>query len=644
MTKRIKVIQGGTSAGKTFGIIPILINQAIENPNQEISIVAESIPHLRRGAMKDFIKIMKETNRWNPQNFNKTHLKYVFKNGSYIEFFSALDESSMRGARRNILYMNEANLINFESYYQLAMRTSGDIYIDFNPTSKFWAHEEVLGGDEAELIILTYKDNEGLHPNTVNMLEANRVKALTSEYWKNWCNVYLDGQLGMLEGVIFSNWSEISIIPDEAKLLGHAIDYGYTNDPTTCIALYKYNDEIILDEVIYRKGLLNSDISKLLKENNVFGEIYADSAEPKSIEELKRYGHSIFPCTKGADSIIYGINLLQEYKMLVTKRSYNLKDELNKYSWKKDREGNQLNYPQDAYNHCFIGDTLITTIDGLVPIRNIEPGMLVLTSKGFKPVLKRFNNGMRQVFNYSLQIDTNEVNLVSTNTHKIKTTLGWKEIQKLEQGFTLYQHKSSMEKHITCTREKSIIVKELQDYIEKFGNIIMEQYQKDITYITLMEIAQIIESKISILLKQNYILDLKVKSDLKTIQILQKSFTQKELKQQKSGISQMKEENGIKNTEKNLGLIENIEHLFVKFVQKNIQLDIQEFPNTAIKTVKLQHFEQGESWMEEVYDIMVDECHEYFANGILVHNCIDAVRYIAMQKLKHNSDSKLISF
>ena len=160
LSKRIRIVQGGTSASKTFGIIALLIDHSIKNPNTETSIISESIPHLRRGAIRDFKKIMELTKRWNPQSFNRSLLTYRFANGSSIEFFSADAEGKLRGARRDICYINEANNISFESYFQLAVRTRGHIYLDFNPTSKFWVHEELKQDDQAEWLILTYKDNE----------------------------------------------------------------------------------------------------------------------------------------------------------------------------------------------------------------------------------------------------------------------------------------------------------------------------------------------------------------------------------------------------------------------------------------------------------------------------------------------------
>ena len=351
LKKRKKVIQGGTSAGKTFGILPILIDRCIRTPYLETSVVSESIPHLRRGAMKDFLKIMIETGRYRDAQWNRSALKYTFTNGSYIEFFSVEQPDKLRGARRNVLYCNEANNIPFEAYNQLAIRTSGDIWIDFNPTANFWAHKEVANQPDADFITLTYLDNEALPQTIVDDIESARERAKTSEYWSNWWKVYGLGQVGSLEGVCIKEWQEIKL-PLEARLLCYGMDFGYSNDPTTLIALYKYNDAYIFDEVIYQKKLLNSDTSNLFKAHDINAVVYADSAEPKSIAELRNLGHKVLPCTKGKDSIVYGINLINQNKIHITSRSKNLIKELQSYTWMKDREGNTINKPIDAFNHC----------------------------------------------------------------------------------------------------------------------------------------------------------------------------------------------------------------------------------------------------------------------------------------------------
>lgn len=348
LKKRIKIVQGGTSAGKTFGIIPILIDKATKS-KLEISIVSESIPHLRRGALKDFIKIMQLTNRWIDPHFNKSLLKYTFANGSFIEFFSVDQPDKLRGARRDVLYINEANNVNFEAYQQLSIRTSKEVFIDYNPTHEFWAHTELIPDKDSEFIILTYKDNEALSESIVLEIEKAKEKAKTSDYWSNWWNVYGLGEIGSLEGVIFSNWKQIDSIPKDARLIGLGCDFGYTNDPTAIIEVYTWNGKRILNEICYRTQMVNGDIARTLPKNII---TYADSAEPKSIEEIKRTGVNIKGVTKGKDSINFGIQIMQNQEYLVTSKSVNLIKELRYYSWDSDKNGKVLNKPIDNFNHA----------------------------------------------------------------------------------------------------------------------------------------------------------------------------------------------------------------------------------------------------------------------------------------------------
>ncbi len=351
LKKRIKIIQGGTSAGKTFGILPILIHKAAETANLEISVVAESIPHLRRGALRDFLKIMRWTNRYVDDRYNKSHLRYDFANGSFIEFFSADDPSRLRGARRDILYINECNNVVFDAYNELAIRTKKEVYLDFNPANEFWVHTELKGENDADFIILTYRDNEGLDSGIVQQIEKNRLKATTSAYWANWWTVYGEGKIGQLQGAVFTNYSIIDKLPSEARLIGIGLDFGYSADPTAVIEIYRYNEKRILHERAYQTQMLNSDIAQVLPTDIM---IVADSAEPKSIDEIRRAKHGILikGATKGRDSINYGIDVMQRQEYLVTKSSTNLIKELRSYCWDTDKQGKRLNKPIDQYNHA----------------------------------------------------------------------------------------------------------------------------------------------------------------------------------------------------------------------------------------------------------------------------------------------------
>lgn len=342
LNKRVRVVQGGTSSSKTFSIIPLLIQYALQTPNSEISIVAESIPHLKRGAMRDFIKIMQWVNIYEDTNFNKSNLIYTFKNNSFIEFFSADQPDKLRGARRDVLFINEANNVTFEAYQQLSIRTKKFIYLDYNPTSEFWVHTELINQPNTSFVILTYKDNEALDPAIIREIESAKDKAATSTYWANWWRVYGMGELGSLEGVIFTNWKIIPNVPQDARLVGIGLDFGYTNDPTAAIEVYSYNGKRIVNELTYATGMLNSDIARALP---LRVPIYADSAEPKSIAEIRGFGHNIMGVTKGRDSITYGIDVMQRQEYLITAGSVNLIKELRQYCWDVDKNGKRLNQP-----------------------------------------------------------------------------------------------------------------------------------------------------------------------------------------------------------------------------------------------------------------------------------------------------------
>jgi len=361
LNSRIRIVKGGTSASKTISILALLINYAIKNRGKEISVVSESIPHLRRGALKDFLSILKGLNRYSDSQFNKSTLKYTFSSGSYIEFFSTDQSDKLRGARRTDLYINECNNVPFDAYTQLAVRTSGTIWLDYNPSNLFWVDKELIGKPDTDYITLTYKDNDALPESIVKEIEKAKEKAKTSTYWANWWKVYGLGEMGSLEGVCIPDWKEIDRLPEDARLLGYGMDFGYSVDPTTLIALYKWNDAYIYDEVLYKKGMLNRDISRFLTEQEIKETIVADSAEPKSIAELQGYGHSVYGVSKGRDSVVYGINLINQNEIYVTARSKNLKKELQGYVWAKDKDGNTLQKPTGEHPDCIDAARYILT-------------------------------------------------------------------------------------------------------------------------------------------------------------------------------------------------------------------------------------------------------------------------------------------
>lgn len=347
LRKRIRGVAGGTSAGKTISILQILIDRAQSDREPTLtSVVSESFPHLRRGAMRDFLNIMMEHGYFQDDAWSKTDYTYTFETGSKIEFFSADQPSKVRGPRRDRLYINEANNVPYEAFDQLEVRTKQEIWLDWNPTNEFYWYTDVAPSRDHDFVTLTYKDNEALDPQIVASIESHKAN-------KNWWQVYGLGQLGEVEGKIYTNWQIVDDIPHEARLERRGMDFGYTNDPTAIVDIYYYNGGYVLDEQLYRKGMHNKQIADFI--NNLpqpHTLVVADSAEPKSIDEIKLHGVAIVPADKGQGSIKRGIDYVQDQQISVTKRSVNLIREYRNYLWKTDRDGKIINEPEGGFDHC----------------------------------------------------------------------------------------------------------------------------------------------------------------------------------------------------------------------------------------------------------------------------------------------------
>lgn len=352
LKKRVRVLQGGSSGGKTVATLIQLIEYATANKGKLITIAAANYPHLRRGAMRDFKNILDENNLWNYYKIdhNKAESTFTFHNGSTIEFV-ALNEFTARGSRRDVLFVNEANLITFETFQQLEIRTKDFVIIDYNPTSEFWAHTELVGQrDDVDFIILTYKDNEALDEQIVKAIELRKSN-------KNWWRVYGMGEIGELEGLVYSGWEMIDGVPEEAELIGYGCDFGYTNDPTAIVCVYKHDGGYILDEICYKTGMFNQDIAELLMSHNLQSVLgVGDSSEPKSIAEIASKGLTIIGATKqsqqtGKTYNQWAISKIQEMKISYTGTSLNLQKEYLSYMWATDRTGKTLNLPQDGNDH-----------------------------------------------------------------------------------------------------------------------------------------------------------------------------------------------------------------------------------------------------------------------------------------------------
>lgn len=346
LTKRLRVIQGGTSASKTFSILAYLIHVAQTNDDLVISVVSESLPHLKLGAIRDFRNIMRARKYWRDDAW--TDKVYTFETGSLIEFFS-VDSDKAHGPRRDVLFLNEANNVSYDIYTQLETRTRQLVILDFNPTHEFWLYEQVMPYVDHDFLKLTYRDNEALEPAIVRSIESRRHNA---NYWR----VYGLGEIGTLEGQVYTNWHVLSgPVPEAARMERYGLDFGYTADPSALVAVYRWNKAFIVDEVAYQKGLSNKQLADIVNAQPGYDRqrtlVVADSAEPKSIDEIAAYGVAITGSSKGAGSVNQGIQLVQDQMVFYTPRSVNLIKEARNYTWRTDRDGKPLNVPTHEFSH-----------------------------------------------------------------------------------------------------------------------------------------------------------------------------------------------------------------------------------------------------------------------------------------------------
>lgn len=360
LNKRIRAIPGGTSASKTVSILLFLIASAQSDTTPTLtSIVAESFPFIRRGPMRDFLAILKEHNYFKDSHWDITNSTYTFETGSKIEFFSVDQPEKVRGARRDRLFINEANNVPFTAFEELEVRTKEFIFLDWNPSSTFWYYEEVKDKrNDVEELTLTYKDNEALSQEIIDSIEQRKNRL-------DWWRVYGLGLLGVIEGRIYRDWQIIDEIPFEARLERFGLDFGYSNDPTVIVAIYYHNGGYILDEVCYQKGLSNKQIADILLNQRKCLTV-ADSAEPKSIDEIRSYGVNIMPTTKGKDSVVQGIQMIQDQPIRITKHSLNGIKSNRNYMWSKDKDGRIINVPDHLWSD--FADAMRYGMTSLIPL------------------------------------------------------------------------------------------------------------------------------------------------------------------------------------------------------------------------------------------------------------------------------------
>jgi phage terminase large subunit len=347
-SKRITVQQGGTRSGKTYNIILWLIfHYSVNNKGSVITICRKTFPSLRASVMRDFFQILREHNIYLEEFHNKSSNEYHL-NGNLVEFISLDQPQKIRGRKRNLLFINEANELYYEDWQQLIFRTEGKVIIDYNPSETFhWIYDKVIPRDDCDFYQTTYLDNPFLNETIVSEIE--RLKDTDNDYWR----IYGLGERGTNRAAVFQ-YQIVDEVPEDADLVSTGLDFGFTNDPTAIVRIYKKGDNLYVKELLYKTNLTNTDISECLRGLGFSrqDEIWADSAEPKSIEELHRMGWNIKPAVKGADSVMAGIDVLKRHRIHLMRSDLNVIKEFQNYKWMDDKNGNLLNRPVDAFNHA----------------------------------------------------------------------------------------------------------------------------------------------------------------------------------------------------------------------------------------------------------------------------------------------------
>lgn len=372
-SRKICILQGGTRSGKSHSALQWLIVKALSEGGTAISVVRKSFPSMRISILRDFQNIMKELGIWNEDRWSTTAHIYIFDNDSYIEFMSIDNAEKRKGTSRDYLFVDECNELSREDYFQLFIRTKKKTIIAYNPSfgTNNYIFNEIQTHPEADLYISTFRDNPFLEQSIIDEIE--RLKEVNIEYYK----IYGLGQPGNNVGTIFSI-GLVDEIPEDAKFLAFGMDYGYSVDPTTLVTVSRKDNNLYLDELLFRTGMVTGDIINFLKSLDIErNEIFADSAEGRLIEEIYRSGFNIKPVKKGPDSIKMGIDLMMNYKLWVTKRSKNMIREFSEYVWAIDKNGNFENKPVDYSNHTI--DAVRYAVMETLSAKKINAGKYAIT-------------------------------------------------------------------------------------------------------------------------------------------------------------------------------------------------------------------------------------------------------------------------
>lgn len=656
---KITIDQGGTSSAKTYTILQVLADIAVLEKSKVITVVGQDIPNLKKGALRDFQSIVASSPYLQSQivNYHASDRTYYFRSGSLIEFNSYADEQDAKSGKRDYLFINEANGVPYMVYWQLAFRTRRHVWIDYNPTAKFWAHEKLLGEYNVSLIISDHRHNRFLSPEQHEEIESINDK----ELWK----VYARGLTGKIHGLIYGNYQLVDSIPLHLNTVC-GLDFGF-NHKMALIECAKEGNRIFWNELIYQSELTIGELIQLMKMLNLGRKpIYCDHAAPDKIHDLKLAGFNALPADK---DVLNGIDFVKRNNLYVTKGSAGIRKEVVSYKWKEDKQGVTLDEPvkfnDDA---CFTAETPVITDKGNKPIADIECGDRVLTSQGFKPVLHKFNNGCKEICEYKIVTLYGTIQLKCTPSHLVKTNSGWKYISELQAGETVYLASISMAGLTGDIKTEGISPVTNTPCTEMYGNSSMEQYPKDLRSITKMKIPiTTTQPTCKSYLSRNTNNTIATKECPLTLHGLNR-FRNKVLKQQRNGTKAKRAGNGINSMRNNTHPLcmkgrskRNVSNAIASLPPLSLRKKIiysvaanakasgagmQELimskstaSNAAnhllLTSITKQGFAQAvvvrsitgtPSGKAQVFDLCVSEVHEYYANGLLVHNC-DAGRY-----------------
>lgn len=671
------------NSSKTYSLIQFFLEWAKRSrETKRIVISRKKATWLYATVWHDFEKIYMEMGLLGQIAVNKS-LHTLRLNNFTFEFVGLDDVQRLHGLTCDVFWINEAMEASKDDFDQLEQRCAEFAVLDYNPTAEeHWIYDNVCSREDCYFDHSTMLDNPFVPENMKRKIlsyeptEKNYENGTVDiRKWK----IYGLGERAKIEGLIFDGVKIVPEIPFWVKQRWRCIDFGFTNDPTAIATVGFHNNTLFIDEECYRTQMLNSDIIREVRRHPSL-KCWCENAEPKTIRELQLAGIPALATRKGAGSVVDGIQFMQGLQICVTERSVNAKKEFDNYTWQQDKNGHWLNVPVDDYNHCFTADTMILTSTGEKRIKDIKVGDLVATSKGLKKVTKFFDNKIKKCLHISLIFSNFVVDIKATPNHKFKTEKGWKELRDLQKGDILYLYKHSTEKNTDYIQENGTIAEGQDVFIGMSGSIITGKSRKDATCITETKIQQITVYQTSNCSKgQNTCGNTQTNVDRTGTSWRKrvKGWTMR-ASTQISGMVRKLAEIGTQFTERKSPSTSSQRCSSVSAAEKSLwqnQMGIYDSAQTiasrsgaekkeltmrqgsangaetglsstniagryAVVEAVLQNTVGISESNRHVYDLEVEDVHEYFANGVLVHNCIDAVRYVVYNELmgKNNKE------